>query len=91
MARTQTRPAAAGIASPFPPAPPADEAMLAEVLDDAQRTSAALSAVMELLHGCNPTHQVCAASLAALLDPIWAGMETLCGDLATASAHLPTH
>jgi len=81
MARTQTRQAVAAVISPVPPA---DPAMLADVLADAEQHRAALAAVVQLLQGCDPAHQVCAGSLAALLAPVSAGVEQLCGDLATA-------
>ena len=48
---------------------------------DAERLNAALASVMELLQGCKPDHQLTAANLAALLEPLWAGLDTLCGDL----------
>lgn len=82
MARSQTRPAVAGAV--IPPYPPADQALLAEVLDEAQQARDALAAVVQLLQGCNPAHQVPAASLGRLLAPVWAQIDQVCGDLATA-------
>lgn len=81
MARTQPRSAVAAV---IPPAPPADPALLAEVHSEAEQARDALAAVVQLLQGCNPTHQVPAGSLARLLAPVWAQLDQVCGDLATA-------
>lgn len=50
---------------------------------DAERVNAALAAVMELLQGCDPAHKLTAGNLEALLEPVLAGLDTLCGDLRT--------
>lgn len=60
-----------------------DEALLPGVQADAERTCLALASVMELLRGCDPSHPLSAGGLYALLEPIWGGMDTLCGDLRT--------
>lgn len=48
---------------------------------DAERVNSALASVMELLQGCNPDHQLTAGNLFALLEPVCAGLDQLCGDL----------
>lgn len=53
------------------------------VQSDADRALLALSAVMELLQGCAPDHQLGAGGLHYLLEPIWGSLDTLCGDLRT--------
>lgn len=85
MARTQSRPADAGATSAFSPS---REAMLHDVQADAQRTCSALASVMELLQGCDPAHQITTGHLLALLEPVWGGLETVCGDLATAGGSI---
>lgn len=82
MARSQSQPAPAGAS--VPPAPPIDEDLLPAVQADAQYASQALSSVLQLLQGCPQAHQVTAGGLAALLEPIAAGLEVLCTDLDTA-------
>ena len=83
MARTQSRPAAAGASpSSFLPAHPE---LLPDVLPDAERTRLALAAVLELLHGCDPDYQLSAGGLLLLLEPIAGGLDALCGDLRTAT------
>lgn len=82
MASTHSGPATPG---PFPFAlffPDQLEA-LHDTRLDAERVNAALASVMELLQGCKPDHQLTAGNLSALLEPVWAGMDTLCGDLRT--------
>lgn len=51
---------------------------------DAERVNAAFASVIELLQGCNPGHTLSARNLESLLEPVWAGLDTLCGDLRTA-------
>lgn len=85
MARTPARPADAGAAAPLPPAPPVDQALLAEVLADAEQARDAFSVVVQLFLACDPTHQVCAADLGRLLLPIWSQFDQACNDLASAT------
>lgn len=82
MASTQPGPATPG---PFPFALffPDQLELLHDVRRDAERVNAALASVMELLQGCKPDHALTAGNLEALLEPVWAGMDTLCGDLRT--------
>lgn len=82
MKHTQPSPATAGAASAFSPD---REDPLPDVLLDAERTCLALASVMELLRGCGPEHQLSAGGLQFLLEPIWGGLETLCGDLRMAT------
>lgn len=82
MARTQSRPAAAGAATPSLSAHPE---LLLDVLPDAENTSLALCAVLELLRGCDPDHQLSAGGLLRLLEPIAGSLDTLCGDLRAAA------
>lgn len=83
MARTQSRPADAGATSAFPPV---NVALLHDVHADAERTSAALASVIELLQGCDPHHQITTGRLLALLEPVAGGLESVCGDLGTAGS-----
>lgn len=62
---------------------PARLELLHDLRADAERTCAALSSVMELLRGCDPAHSLSAGGLESLLEPIWGGLDTLCGDLRT--------
>lgn len=82
MAHTQPGPATPG---PFPFALffPERLELLHETRLDAERVNAAVAGVMALLHGCDPNHPLTAANMTALLEPIWAGLDTLCGDLRT--------
>lgn len=82
MISNQPRPAAPG-AFPFALLFPEQLELLHGVRCDAERVNAALAAVMELLQGCKPDHQLTAGNLDSLLEPIWAGLDTLCGDLRT--------
>lgn len=52
---------------------------------DARLTSQALTSIMELLRGCDVSHQLSAGALHSLLEPIWGSLDTLCGDLLTVS------
>ncbi len=58
--------------------------LLHDVRLDAERVNAALASLMELLQGCGPGHTLSAGNLQSLLEPVWAGLDTLCGDLRTA-------
>lgn len=58
------------------------------MLPDAERARLALASVMELLRGCDADHQLSAGGLAALLEPVWGGLDTLCGDLRTATGSI---
>lgn len=81
MASTQPGPATPGLTSSFS----SRFELLHDVRLDAERVNAALAGVMELLQGCRPDHQLTAGKLDALLEPVWAGLDTLCGDLRTAT------
>lgn len=81
MAKTPSRPASAGATSAFSPV---RLAMLHEVHADAARACLALATVLELLHGCDPAHQITCGGLLALLEPVAGGLESLTGDLNTA-------
>ena len=70
MARTQS-----------PAFNPVRLAVLHDVLPEAENANRALLAVLELLHGCAPSHQLSAGGLLLLLEPIAGGLDTLCGDL----------
>lgn len=86
MARTPSRPAHAGAATLVPPpAPPVNQALLAEVLADAEQARDALAAVVQLLQACDPVHQVCAGNLGRLLLPVWGQLDQACNDLAGAT------
>jgi hypothetical protein len=63
---------------------PAREELLRDIHEDAQTMSLALSALFNLLQGCDVDHQVSAGGLLGLLEPISGGMETLVGDMGTA-------
>jgi hypothetical protein len=63
---------------------PAREELLRDIHADAQTMSLALSALFDLLQGCDVDHQVSAGGLLGLLEPISGGMETLVGDMGTA-------
>lgn len=82
MASTHSGPATPG---PFPFALffPDQLELLHDVRLDAERVNAALAAVMELLQHCKPDTHLTAGNLEALLEPVWAGLDTLCGDLRT--------
>jgi hypothetical protein len=83
MAHTQPGQATPG---PFPFALffPDQLELLHGVRLDAERVNSALASLVELLQGCNPANTLNAGNLASLLEPVWAGMDTLCGDLRTA-------
>jgi hypothetical protein len=82
MASTHSGPATPG---PFPFALffPEQLEQLHDVRLDAVRVNAALASIMELLRHCPPDTQLSAGNLEALLEPVWAGLDTLCGDLRT--------
>lgn len=82
MAHTQTCPVNTG-ATPFPAFSTKRLELLHDVRLDAERVNAALASVIELLQGCNPGHTLSARNLESLLEPVWAGLDTLCGDLRT--------
>lgn len=82
MISNQPRPAAPGT-FPFALFFPDQLEALHETRLDAERVNAALASVMELLQGCTPDHQLTAGNLFALLEPVCAGLDTLCGDLRT--------
>ena len=90
MASTHSGPATPG---PFPFALffPDQLEHLHDVRLDAERVSAALAAVMELLQGCDPAHKLSAGNLESLLEPVWAGLDTLCGDLRTVDHRNPVN
>lgn len=89
MAHTQSHPATPG-PFPFRLFFPDQLESLHDTCADAQRINAALASVMELLQGCSPDHHLSAANLAALLEPTWAALDQLCGDLRSVSnPHLP--
>lgn len=55
-----------------------------EVLADAERAAQAMAALLALLRGCAPDAVVPAGGLLALLEPLAAGLDGVCGDLRTA-------
>lgn len=65
--------------------------LLHDLQADAERTCAALGSLMELLRGCDRAHTLRADGLESLLEPIWGGMDTLRGDLRTATSSFPTN
>jgi len=69
--------------TPFTVFSPERLELLHDVRIDADRVNAALASVMELLQGCNPGYTLSASNLESLLEPVWAGLDTLCGDLRT--------
>ena len=82
MAHTQPCPVNPG-ATPFPVFSTERLELLHDVRLDAERVNAALASVIELLQGCNPGHTLSARNLESLLEPVWSGLDTLCGDLRT--------
>lgn len=64
--------------------PLALQELLTQIHGDAERTWLALSGLLELLHGCDPDHQISPAKLVHLLEPTAAAVEMLCGDVGTA-------
>lgn len=80
MANTQTRPATPGATSAFPPD---FVELVTGIRHDAEQARRALAGITELLHGCDANHQLSAGGLQSLLEPIWASLDTLCGDLRT--------
>lgn len=58
-----------------------------ELHDDAERTWLAMSAVVQLLNGCDHDHALSAGGLLCLLEPIAGCMETLAGDVGMAKNH----
>lgn len=63
---------------------PEREELLRDIHADAQTMSLALSALFNLLQGCDTDHQVSAGGMLGLLEPITGCMETLVGDLGCA-------
>ena len=90
MAHTHSHPATPG-PFPFRLFFPDQLESLHDTWQDAQRINAALASVMELLQGCSPDHQLSAANLAALLEPTWAALDQLCGDLRSVSNPNPSN
>lgn len=82
MARTQSRPAAAGASSCFSTD---REALLHDVHADAQRLCLAVGGLLALLQGCDPEHPLNAGGLLALLEPVAGGLDVLRADLSTAA------
>lgn len=60
--------------------------LLHDLQADAERTCAALASVMELLRGCDRAYSLRADGLESLLEPIWGSLDTLRGDLRTATS-----
>jgi hypothetical protein len=59
--------------------------LLRDLQDDCARTNQAMACLIELLGSCDPDHRLSARGLLALLEPVAAGLDVLCGDLATAA------
>lgn len=91
MATAHTRPDTSGASARSHASPPACQPseVLAELLHgcaaECAHTAQALASLVELLRGCAPTHPLSAGGLLTLLEPLAGSLETLCGDLHTAT------
>lgn len=65
--------------------PSAHVELLQELRDDCIRTNHALACLLALLGSCDPDQPLSAQGLHALLEPVAAGLDVLCGDLASAA------
>lgn len=61
--------------------------ILSDLHADAESNWLALSALMDLLQGCDPDHPLKAGALLSLLEPIASCSEMLCGDVGMAKHH----
>lgn len=63
---------------------PALEELLKGIHDDARIMSQAMTALFELLSGCDPDRQVTCGGILGLIEPVVGSMDTLVGDLQSA-------
>lgn len=64
--------------------PPALEELLHGIHEDARIMSQAMTALFNLLSGCDPDRKVTCGGILGLIEPVVGSMDTLVGDLESA-------